>query len=443
MTRPFASIDARADAATSRLSAVPQFLTGARKSMSAAVPSEWRARALRECTGADRLCETGIRKWIAAERIDPARADRLLAAARVARTAFLDFRSWLERDVPSTDTDGYAAGRGLFDLLLKTGHWCDRTRADLAAEVESSLDEALARLDEHARTAAAGGWSAVQQRLEDAHPTVDDYLPAFHRAWDECRACAESSDLVTWPTYPIRYVPIPQCTRDAAPWLYYLFYRSPAPFDSLPVHEYVVTPIDPDLPHDEQQRRLRASSISVIKLNHVVHHGGIGHHVQNYYAYQGESAIGRIAAVDCANRIGMFAGGTMAEGWACYATDLMEEAGFFTPDERLAQQHTRARLLARAVVDIRLHERSLTFDEATAVYRDRIGMTDQAARAEVCKNSMFPGTALMYWLGTDSMHRLRRERERAEGANFSLRRFHDHVLSYGSIPVPMIAQLMS
>jgi len=69
-------------------------------------------------------------------------------------------------------------------------------------------------------------------------------------------------------------------------------------------------------------------------------------------------------------------------------------------------------------------------------------MSPEAARAEACKNAMFPGTAVMYWLGTDTLHALRRSRERAEGAGFSLRRFHDEVLSYGSIPVPLIARLM-
>ena len=196
------------------------------------------------------------------------------------------------------------------------------------------------------------------------------------------------------------------------------------------------------MPPDEQRRRLRAINASVIKLNHVVHHGAIGHHVQNYYAYLGDSEIGRVAAVDCASRIGMFGGGSMAEGWACYATDLMEDAGFLTPDESIAQQHTRARLLARAVVDISLHERSMTFDEAVALYRDRIGLAPDAARAEACKNSMFPGSAIMYWLGTAGLHRLRRARERVEGSSFSLRRFHDNVLGYGSIPVPLIAGLM-
>jgi len=181
----------------------------------------------------------------------------------------------------------------------------------------------------------------------------------------------------------------------------------------------------------------------VITLNHVVHHGAIGHHVQNYYAYRGASEIGRVAAVDCASRIGMFLGGTMAEGWACYATDLMDECGFLTPEESVSQQHTRARLLARAVVDIGLHERSMDFDAAVAVYRDRIGMPHQAAVGEACKNSMFPGTALMYWLGTDGIHALRRDRERIEGSAFSRRRFHDRLLSYGSIPVPLIARIWS
>src|SRR5258708_9318646 len=144
------------------------------------------------------------------------------------------------------------------------------------------------------------------------------------------------------------------------------------------------------MPLEEQRRRLRATNTSVITLNHVVHHGAIGHHVQNYHAYGGESRLGRVAAVDCANRIGMFLGGTMAEGWACYATDLMDEVGFLSPDESLSQQHTRARLAARAGVDIGLHEGSLSFEDAIAVYRDRIGMPPAAARGEACKDSLFP-----------------------------------------------------
>jgi hypothetical protein len=322
---------------------------------------------------------------------------------------------------------------------VRRGHWCRTAFKDLADAAEAALSGDLAALHQRAGAAAAGGWPEIQERLSNDHPGVADYLPAYQRIWSACRHASDEHGLVTWPDYPIRYAPIPAQTRTAAPFLYYLFYRSPAPFDELPIHEYVVTPVDASMDADEQQRRLRANNASVITLNHVVHHGAIGHHVQNYYAYNGKSEIGRIAAVDCASRIGMFCGGSMAEGWACYATDLMDEIGFLTPDQSLSQQHTRARLAARAVVDLGLHGGTLTFGDAVAVYRDRVGMTEEAARAEACKNSMFPATALMYWLGTDALHCLRRERS----AGLTLRQFHDRLLSFGSIPVPLVADVWS
>lgn len=439
MTRPFADASTRAAAAIRRLEAVPAFLGRARRSIRD-VPDEWRAKALRECDGVDSLLQRGIARWIAVEQIDEATGDRLLTSSRTALAAVEQFRRWLERDAIAAPADRGAIGGDLFDLLLARGHWCDRSGAELAVEARAAFDEALARLDERAR-AVAGGWTDVQQRLVEAHPTVDDYLPTYQRIWDACRVRSDACDLVTWPDYPIRYVPIPVQTREAAPFLYYLHYRSPAPFDRLPIHDYVVTPIDRDMDPAEQTRRLRAANASVIKLNHVVHHGAIGHHVQNFYAYAGASAIGRVAAVDCASRIGMFLGGTMAEGWACYATDLMDECGFLTSEESVSQQHTRARLLARAVVDIGLHTRSMTVADAVSIYRDRVGMPAEAARAEACKNAMFPATAIMYWLGTDGLHRLRRERSRIEGTAFSLKRFHDRLLGFGSIPVPLIARV--
>jgi uncharacterized protein (DUF885 family) len=241
-------------------------------------------------------------------------------------------------------------------------------------------------------------------------------------------------DAVTWPDWPIRYVPYPAWTRDAAPHLYYLHYRSPAPYDPYDVHDYVV-PAAPDL---------RAWNRSAIRLNHVVHHGGVGHHVQNWHAYhRAPTRVGQVAAVDCASRIGMLCGGTMAEGWACYATGLMEELGFLGPLERVAEQHSRVRFLARAVIDLALHERTMTVEGAERLWVDAVGAGPDAARAEVAKAGMFPGTAIMYWLGTREILALRAAVERRRGAAFSLRGFHDELLGHGSIPVALAARLMT
>src|SRR4029453_741441 len=160
-----------------------------------------------------------------------------------------------------------------------------------------ALDEAHARLGECIARAGCRDWGEAQQQLAERHPTRENYLARFGEVWARARAAAIERDLVTWPDAPIRYVPIPEHTREAAPLLYYLFYRSPAAFDPVPVYDYVVPPIY-GLAGDEQDRRLRTANDSVIALNHVVHHGGLGHHVQNWNAYRSSSRIGQVAAID-------------------------------------------------------------------------------------------------------------------------------------------------
>jgi uncharacterized protein (DUF885 family) len=182
---------------------------------------------------------------------------------------------------------------------------------------------------------------------------------------------------------------------------------------------------------------------STIKLNHVVHHGSLGHHVQNWFAARAPSRIGRIAAVDCASRIAMLCGGTMAEGWANYAADLAEEAGFLTPAERSGQHRARLRMAARAVVDIRLHQGRLSLSDAVCLYIQRVGMSAAAAEAEAVKNSLFPGAACMYLAGWDGLWRLRREVETRQRSAFSLRAFHDRILSLGSVPVSLSARVIT
>ena len=120
----------------------------------------------------------------------------------------------------------------------------------------------------------------------------------------------------------------------------------------------------------------------MIRLNHVVHHGGVGHHVQNWHAFRSASRVGQIAAIDCASRIAMNCGATMAEGWACYATDLIGEAGGLSDLERYAETHSRVRMSARAIVDIRLHQGRFTFEQAVDFYRKNASMSTSAAVSE-------------------------------------------------------------
>lgn len=442
MTRPFADLEWRMQHASRRLAAIPPFLEGAARSWSArSTPTAWVERALRECEGGRKLLTTGIDRWLASGQPSTSLARDVRRAADAAANALRVAAEHLS--VRDTRHDGYGVGEHFFALLLSRGHQCGSSVADLSQSANLQLAEERRALHEMAHAAALGTWRDVQSRLADLHPEPEEYYGAFGETWRACRTLAVRRRVITWPEeWGIRYVPIPEWTRQAAPYLYYLFYRSPAPFDKVAIHDYVVPAIEDVEDEQAEERLLRTWNDSAIKLNHVVHHGAIGHHVQNYFAYAAPSRIGQIAAVDCASRIGMFCGGTMAEGWACYATTLMDELGFLSEFERVAEQHTSVRLLTRAVVDVGLHTGDLSFEAAAATLADACGMSPEQARAEVTKASMFPGTGIMYWLGYEGIKSLRAAHETALGSAFRLRTFHDELLSFGSIPVSLIARLM-
>jgi hypothetical protein len=396
LRRPFAPLEARLGAVAHRLDAIPALLDSGYGPASRA-PAAWLERAENDCTGLLALLRDGL--------------DHVPGADRAA-SAVVRFQRHLQHASGSA-TERYACGPEVLDLLLRRGHFLTVS----ADEIERYAWDQLAETEAHLRRRPA--------QVGEQHLPAEGYLARHAELWAACRQAAVDHRLLTWPDYPVRFVPRPAWVQAAAPHLYFLAYHSPAPFDGLPEVEHVVPPSAPD---------------SAIKLNHVVHHAAIGHHVQNWHAFRAASRIGRIAAVDCASRIALFCGGTMAEGWACYATELMDEIGFLTPPERFAVRQVRLRMAARALADVRLHRGAWTLPEVAVFYRDRAGMTPEAARAEAVKNSLFPGTALMYLMGTDAIHRLRRDLAARPG--FELRAFHDRLLAHGSIPVALAAAAM-
>ena len=78
---------------------------------------------------------------------------------------------------------------------------------------------------------ARGDWRAALALLNERHPTAEGYLDRYRRTWAAMQRAAIEHDLVTWPDFPIRYQPIPAWARGCTPYLYFLPYRAPGPFD--------------------------------------------------------------------------------------------------------------------------------------------------------------------------------------------------------------------
>ena len=135
-------------------------------------------------------------------------------------------------------------------------------------------------------------------------------------------------------------------------------------------------------------------------------------------------------------------GTAYVEGWALYAELVADEAGLFRSEaERFGMLDGQALRAVRLVVDTGLHafgwSRQKAFETMVAA-----GIHPTDASSETDRYVAWPGQALAYLTGRREIQRLRRERERREGAAFDIRRFHDDVLRHGKLPLAILADVV-
>lgn len=434
-TRPIADKQADFDA---RLKGLPEFLEQGRLQLERA-PVAWTERAIRECTGALEFLRSGIPLLSETEGLLVDTSDLASSVA-----AFEQFSRFLSEELVGKPDAPYQAGEETFRNILGWAHAIDGG-FDVHAYTEHAdaiVRECTRELASRAGEFGASSVADALAQLADDHPSADTYLSSYGRLWEESRLLNEREQLVTWTDYPIEYIPIPTWARGAQPYLYYLFYRCPPRWNRPATYRYQISPMPEAWSADMREAFLRANNTFVIKTNHVLHHGGIGHHVQNGNAVQATSRIAQVAANDGPARLTMLCGGTLCEGWACYISSLAGSKGFLTPLESYAEISSHRRMAARAVVDIKLHCGLFTLEEAAAYYREHAMMSSEAAHGEAVKNSLFPGGAMMYLYGVEGIERLRDTVAEQQGDAFSLKRFHDEFLSYGTVPVARIAREM-
>lgn len=127
------------------------------------------------------------------------------------------------------------------------------------------------------------------------------------------------------------------------------------------------------------------------------------------------------------------------EGWALYCEALGEEMGMYqTPYEvfgMLSYQMWRA---ARLVVDTGIHTQGWTRERAQQYLIDNTALARHEIETEVDRYIAWPGQALSYYTGELAILNARARAEKALGAKFDIRAFHDAVLALGSVPIPEI-----
>jgi uncharacterized protein (DUF885 family) len=108
---------------------------------------------------------------------------------------------------------------------------------------------------------------------------------------------------------------------------------------------------------------------------------------------------------------------------------------------RLSQLALYLQRLARYVAGLSLHTRGMTYEQAVRLFEEEAYMTGVNAEREARRGTSDP-TYLVYALGKKMLMELREEAKAKWGKDFTLQRFHDQVVSYGSPPVPIVRRLM-
>jgi len=124
------------------------------------------------------------------------------------------------------------------------------------------------------------------------------------------------------------------------------------------------------------------------------------------------------------------------EGWAQYAEELMVEQGFRAADPRFAIGVYVDALVAVTglAAAIGIHQGTMTVDDATARFEADAFLLGPAARSEATRATYDPTYGRYTW-GKLEIMSLRDEARAAWGMNFSLRRFHEALLTLGAPPL--------
>jgi uncharacterized protein (DUF885 family) len=127
------------------------------------------------------------------------------------------------------------------------------------------------------------------------------------------------------------------------------------------------------------------------------------------------------------------------EGWALYSESLGYELGLYTdPFSKIGQLNYDMWRAVRLVVDTGMHEFKWSRDQAIYFFKQNTGKSDQDIQNEVDRYISWPGQALGYKLGQLRIQALRAEAEKALGARFDIRAFHDQILGSGALPLSLL-----
>ena len=136
--------------------------------------------------------------------------------------------------------------------------------------------------------------------------------------------------------------------------------------------------------------------------------------------------------------------GTFVEGWGVYAERVMVEEGYLDYDPLMALINLKwyLRAITNAIMDQAIHVDGMSRDAAMKLMIEGGFQEEREAAGKWVRAQLTSTQLSTYCVGFQEHMDLRQAMREAWGDEFTLRRYHDQALSYGSPPVRYVRALM-
>ena len=420
----------------------PNIMIAAKTNLAEVLPKPYVELAIQIARGSSEFLKKGLVEGIADLKDESLRAT-FAQSNRRAAIALSDYAAWLEKEkLPKASAD-FAVGEEKYQRFLAETELVDMPPAKLLelglAELKKEQDvfaEAAKKIDE-TRPAPV-----IFKQIQSDHPTAENLIPEIAKRLDSVRKFVDDRKLVTIPSkVPAQVKETPQDRRATS----FASMDIPGPFEKRANEAYFyVTPPENDWPDQQKEEWLTSFNFYMGDL-FSIHEVYPGHYLQFLH----------LNASKATKAEKIFGATSFTEGWAHYCEKMLIDEGFGAPagpnpseDEqqraakyRMVQAQAAMVRLCRLCVSIKMHTAGMSVEEATKFFQENCYYEEKPARVEAMRGTFDIGY-LNYTLGKLQILKLRNDYQAQEGDKFSLKKFHDEILSHGMLPIRLLREVM-
>jgi uncharacterized protein (DUF885 family) len=445
MAREFAPMPERLAAATARMEKLPALLAQARANLDPArVPKTHADTVARQNKGVLSLLDTFIVPN--AGQLEGEARTRLDAAVAGVRKAVEEHQAWLDGTLVPNAAGEFRIGAEKYDRQLKFALNSSLSRQEIRQRAEAELARVRDEMYAVSRTVLAGKTdapptpeapseeqkqAAIEAALEYAYadkPGRDEVVDYAKHTLEVATKFVREKDLVTVPDAPVQIILMPEFQRGFS----VAYADSPGPLDKGLDTYYAISPIPDEWTDEQVDSFLREYNDWMIHVL-TIHEAMPGHYLEGAHSADHPSTLRAVLR-----------SGPFAEGWAVYTERMVADAGYLdsNPLFRLMQLKFYARAVANAILDQGLHVDNWTKEQAMDLMVRQTFQQEREAEGKWVRAQLSSTQLATYFVGAQEHFDARRAAEAKWGEKFSLKDYHDRMLSYGAPPVRFARQLM-